>query len=115
MASWAEDRGATLAFVCEHHCTGDGYLPSPLLLATALAARTSTLRIMVTVVVLPLYEPVRLAEDMVVLDISEPRARQLRRRGRLQAGGIRAPGRRLRPAGPHRGRQARRAAEGEDG
>lgn len=69
MASWAEDRGATLAFVCEHHCTGDGYLPSPLLLATALAARTSTLRIMVTVVVLPLYEPVRLAEDMVVLDI----------------------------------------------
>lgn len=69
MASWAEERGATLAFVAEHHCTADGYLPSPLVLATALAARTSTLRIMVTVFVLPFYEPVRLAEDMVVLDV----------------------------------------------
>ena len=47
----------------------DGYLPSPLILATAMAARTTTLPIMVAAVVLPLYHPVRLAEDMVVLDI----------------------------------------------
>jgi alkanesulfonate monooxygenase SsuD/methylene tetrahydromethanopterin reductase-like flavin-dependent oxidoreductase (luciferase family) len=47
----------------------DGYLPSPLILATALAARTTTLAITVAVVVLPLYQPVRLAEDMAVLDI----------------------------------------------
>lgn len=69
MASWAEGRGAALAFVAEHHGTTDGYLPSPLVFATALAARTSSLRIMVTVIVLPFYDPVRLAEDMVVLDI----------------------------------------------
>jgi alkanesulfonate monooxygenase SsuD/methylene tetrahydromethanopterin reductase-like flavin-dependent oxidoreductase (luciferase family) len=69
MVGWAESRGAVLAIVCEHHGMDDGYLPSPLVLATAMAARTSTLPIMVAVVVLPLYRPVRLAEEMVVLDI----------------------------------------------
>lgn len=69
MASWAETRGATLAFVSEHHAMRDGYLPSPLVLAAALAARTTTLPIMTMVMVLPLYDPIRLAEDMVVLDI----------------------------------------------
>jgi alkanesulfonate monooxygenase SsuD/methylene tetrahydromethanopterin reductase-like flavin-dependent oxidoreductase (luciferase family) len=69
MASWAEGRGALIAAVCEHHAMRDGYLPSPMVLATAMAARTTTLPIIVSVVVLPLYQPVRLAEDMVVLDI----------------------------------------------
>ena len=69
MVAWAETRGAILAIVCEHHGMADGYLPSPLVLATAMAARTTTLPIMVAVVVLPLYRPVRLAEEMVVLDI----------------------------------------------
>ncbi|HEY4928796.1 MAG TPA: LLM class flavin-dependent oxidoreductase [Acidimicrobiales bacterium] len=69
MAGWAESRGAILAIVCEHHGMVDGYLPSPMVLATAMAARTTTLPIMVAVVVLPLYRPVRLAEEMVVLDI----------------------------------------------
>jgi len=68
MAQWSESRGALMAVVCEHHTMEDGYLPSPLVVATALAARTTTLPIMVAVVILPLYEPVRLAEDMVGLD-----------------------------------------------
>lgn len=69
MASFSEDRGALMAIVCEHHTMDDGYLPSPMVLATALAARTTTLPIMTAVLVLPLYDPVRLAEDMVVLDV----------------------------------------------
>jgi alkanesulfonate monooxygenase SsuD/methylene tetrahydromethanopterin reductase-like flavin-dependent oxidoreductase (luciferase family) len=69
MATWAEANGGLIAVVCEHHTMSDGYLPSPLILSTAMAARTTTLPIMVAVVVLPLYEPIRLAEDMVVLDI----------------------------------------------
>ena len=69
MVAWSESRGAIAAVVCEHHGVSDGYLPSPVILATAMAARTSTLPIMVAVVVLPLYQPVRLAEDMAVLDI----------------------------------------------
>lgn len=69
MVEWAEDRGALAAVVCEHHGMSDGYLPSPMILATAMAARTTTLPISVAVVVLPLYQPVRLAEDMAVLDL----------------------------------------------
>lgn len=69
MAAWTESRGALAAIVCEHHGMSDGYVPSPLILSTAMAARTTTLAIMVAAVVLPLYDPVRLAEDMVVLDI----------------------------------------------
>jgi len=69
MAHWTESRGALAAIVCEHHGMSDGYLPSPLVLATAMAARTDTLAIMVAAVVLPLYHPIRLAEEMVVLDI----------------------------------------------
>jgi alkanesulfonate monooxygenase SsuD/methylene tetrahydromethanopterin reductase-like flavin-dependent oxidoreductase (luciferase family) len=69
MASWAETRGALAAVVCEHHSSPDGYLPSPLVLATALASRTTNLPIMVAVALLPLYNPIRMAEDMVVIDI----------------------------------------------
>ena len=69
MAEWTEDRGALVAILCEHHGMSDGYLPSPLILAGAMSARTTTLPIMVAAVVLPLYHPVRLAEDMVVIDI----------------------------------------------
>ena len=69
MASFAESRGAIAAAVCEHHTMADGYLPSPLVLATAMAARTTSLPIMTAALILPLYDPIRLAEDMVVLDI----------------------------------------------
>jgi len=69
MANFAESRGALAAAVCEHHTMADGYLPSPLVLATAMAARTTTLSIMTAALILPLYDPIRLAEDMAVLDI----------------------------------------------
>jgi alkanesulfonate monooxygenase SsuD/methylene tetrahydromethanopterin reductase-like flavin-dependent oxidoreductase (luciferase family) len=69
MSVWAESRGAVAAIVCEHHAMPDGYLPSPLILASAMAARTTTLPITVAAVIIPLYQPVRLAEDMAVLDI----------------------------------------------
>jgi alkanesulfonate monooxygenase SsuD/methylene tetrahydromethanopterin reductase-like flavin-dependent oxidoreductase (luciferase family) len=69
MAAFAEGHGALMAVVCEHHQMADGYLPSPLVLATAMAARTTTLPIMTAALVLPLYDPIRLAEDLVVLDI----------------------------------------------
>jgi len=69
MTNWSEERGAVAAIVCEHHGQADGYLPSPMILATALAARTTSIQIVVAVVVLPLYEPIRLAEEMIVLDI----------------------------------------------
>jgi alkanesulfonate monooxygenase SsuD/methylene tetrahydromethanopterin reductase-like flavin-dependent oxidoreductase (luciferase family) len=68
MCEWAETRGAVMAVLSEHHLTADGHLPSPLILASAIAARTTVLNILIAAAVLPLYHPVRLAEDMAVLD-----------------------------------------------
>jgi alkanesulfonate monooxygenase SsuD/methylene tetrahydromethanopterin reductase-like flavin-dependent oxidoreductase (luciferase family) len=69
MSVWAEQHGAFAAVVSEHHASPDGYLPSPLLLASAIAARTTTLPITVAALLVPLYDPVKLAEDMAVLDV----------------------------------------------
>ena len=69
MAEWGEARGAVSAMVSEHHASPDGYLPSPLVLASAIAGRTKTLPINVGAVLLNLYDPIKLAEDMVILDI----------------------------------------------
>jgi alkanesulfonate monooxygenase SsuD/methylene tetrahydromethanopterin reductase-like flavin-dependent oxidoreductase (luciferase family) len=68
VCAWAETRGAIIAVLSEHHATEDGHLPSPLMLASAIAARTKALNILIAAATLPLYQPVRLAEDMSVLD-----------------------------------------------
>ena len=69
MAAWGEANGCMSVVISEHHTSDDGYLPSPLVLAAAMAARTSTLPIQVAALLLPFYEPIRLAEDLSVLDI----------------------------------------------
>jgi alkanesulfonate monooxygenase SsuD/methylene tetrahydromethanopterin reductase-like flavin-dependent oxidoreductase (luciferase family) len=68
MCAWAETRGCMAVVLCEHHGSEDGYLPSPMILASAIAACTERLALSL-VVILPFYEPVRLAEEMTVLDI----------------------------------------------
>ena len=68
MSGWAESHGCIAVVLCEHHGSEDGYLPTPLMLASAIAARTERLLLNLTVL-LPLYEPVRLAEEIAVLDI----------------------------------------------
>src|SRR6185312_10755259 len=68
MCAWAEDHGGLAAVLCEHHGSDDGYLPAPLLLASAVAARTERLALSL-ILILPFYDPVRLAEDIAVLDI----------------------------------------------
>jgi alkanesulfonate monooxygenase SsuD/methylene tetrahydromethanopterin reductase-like flavin-dependent oxidoreductase (luciferase family) len=69
MAAWAESRGCLAAVLSQHHASDDGYLPSPVPLAAAMAARTSTLPINVAALLLACYEPVKLAEDMAVVDL----------------------------------------------
>jgi alkanesulfonate monooxygenase SsuD/methylene tetrahydromethanopterin reductase-like flavin-dependent oxidoreductase (luciferase family) len=69
MCQWAETRDCLAVVLCEHHGASDGYLPSPLTLAAAVAARTERVAISVAATLLPFYDPVRLAEDMNVLDI----------------------------------------------
>ncbi len=69
MCAWAEDRGALAAILSQHHGVPDGYLPSPVPLAAAIAARTTRLPITVGALLLALYEPVKLAEDLAVVDL----------------------------------------------
>lgn len=69
MCAWAETRGAVMSVLSEHHGADDGHLPAPLLLASAIAARTRTLAILLAAVPIPLWDPVRLAEEMTVLDL----------------------------------------------
>jgi hypothetical protein len=68
MAQWADDKGCVGIGLSEHHCAEDGYTPSPLMLASAIAARTTKVPILIAAALLPMYDPVRLAEDMIVLD-----------------------------------------------
>jgi alkanesulfonate monooxygenase SsuD/methylene tetrahydromethanopterin reductase-like flavin-dependent oxidoreductase (luciferase family) len=69
MAAWAETRGCVATAISEHHSSPDGYLPSPMVLASAIAARTETMIISLAAALLAFYDPIRLAEDMNVLDI----------------------------------------------
>ena len=69
MAEWGESHGCVSTLISEHHTSPDGYLPSPLVLASAIAARTTTMPIVIGALLLNFYDPIKLAEDMVVLDI----------------------------------------------
>lgn len=68
MAAYADSHAQARIGLVEHHASDDGYLSSPLVLASAMAAVTERTPIMIAATLLPLYEPVRLAEDIVQLD-----------------------------------------------
>jgi alkanesulfonate monooxygenase SsuD/methylene tetrahydromethanopterin reductase-like flavin-dependent oxidoreductase (luciferase family) len=68
MAEWADRLGFVAITLSEHHGAQDGYLPSPLTMAGAVAARTRKAAIMIAALIAPFYDPLRLAEDSAVLD-----------------------------------------------
>jgi alkanesulfonate monooxygenase SsuD/methylene tetrahydromethanopterin reductase-like flavin-dependent oxidoreductase (luciferase family) len=75
-SAWADRHGFSSVTVMEHHASTDGYLPSPIVLGSAIAGVTNALDIRLSLVLLPLYHPLRAAEDLAVLDlVSEGRLR----------------------------------------
>ncbi|MEW1648454.1 LLM class flavin-dependent oxidoreductase [Streptomyces sp. NPDC091219] len=68
MAEWADGLGCTRITVSEHHGAADGYLPSPVQMLAAMAARTQRVRFLVAALIAPFHDPLRLAEELAVLD-----------------------------------------------
>jgi alkanesulfonate monooxygenase SsuD/methylene tetrahydromethanopterin reductase-like flavin-dependent oxidoreductase (luciferase family) len=67
-AQAAEAHGWDGCFITEHHQQEDGYLPNPLLMAGLIGMKTTRIKVGTCVLLLPLYLPVRVAEDCAVVD-----------------------------------------------
>lgn len=67
-ATYLEEHGHRALMLSEHHVSEDGYLPSPIPVAAAFAAVTKTIPISVSALLLNLYEPIRLAEEIAIVD-----------------------------------------------
>lgn len=65
----AEGLGFESVWLTEHHFCDDGYTPSPFVIAAAIGARTEKLRLGTNLIILPLHNPVRVAEDAATLSI----------------------------------------------
>ena len=68
-AAEAEALGFQSSFLVEHHFTGWNQVSATLMLQTALAMRTTRLRLGTAVIVLPWHNPVLMAEQAATLDL----------------------------------------------
>ncbi|MEU1666690.1 LLM class flavin-dependent oxidoreductase [Streptomyces sparsogenes] len=69
MAAFADEQGIDTVQTEEHHGAADGWLPSPLTFAGAVLGATRRITVTVSALITPLYDPLRLAEDIAVLDL----------------------------------------------
>lgn len=67
--AWAESIGIDSVWLTEHHFMDDGYTPSPFVLGSAIGNRTSRMKIGTNLIVSPLHNPMRLAEDTTTLSL----------------------------------------------
>ena len=68
MTAFGDQIGINKAGFMEHHGCDDGYLTNPFLMGAAAAARTSRIRINLGAVILPLHDPLKVAEDIAIVD-----------------------------------------------
>ena len=65
----SEDLGYDNVWLAEHHFSTYSVCPSIHMMGTHIAARTSRLRIGTAVSLAPFYHPLRLAEEVALLDV----------------------------------------------
>ena len=65
-----EQAGFNGVWLGEHHFGGEGYdcIPNPLMILSHLAAQTTTIRLGLAAVIVPQWHPLRIAEDVAILD-----------------------------------------------
>lgn len=65
----AEQCGFDSVLISEHHLVENGYFPAPLVTLAAAAMKTRTMRLGSGIIILPLYDPLHVAEHGAVLDV----------------------------------------------
>ena len=68
--AFADERGLDVVVLSEHHGVEDGFLPAPVTMAAAIAGRTRRIGINVAAILVPLHDPVRLAEQLAVAQLA---------------------------------------------
>ena len=65
----ADEVGLDYVTIGEHHFRDDAQVPAPIVAAAAIASRTSRIRIVTSITVGTLWQPLRLAEEAAVVDV----------------------------------------------
>ncbi len=66
---YGDEQGFAGVTLSEHHGVDDGFMSSPLAVAAAVAGCTSRVMISISALLVPLHDPLRLAEDIAALDL----------------------------------------------
>ncbi|MGE3329072.1 MAG: LLM class flavin-dependent oxidoreductase [Acidimicrobiia bacterium] len=72
MVDWADTHGVANIALSEHHGDPAGYTPAPITLAAAVLSRTEHLTVSISASLVPLHDPVRLAEQIAAVDLIAP-------------------------------------------
>ena len=65
----ADELGYDSVWIAEHHFSSFGVCSAPQVLAAAVAGQTKRLRVGMGITLLPLHDPVQIAEELAVLDV----------------------------------------------
>lgn len=69
MAAYADGHGVDTVQTEEHHGAANSWLPSPFVFAGSVFGATSRIAVTVSAIIGLLHDPLRLAEDIAVLDL----------------------------------------------
>ena len=70
MAEFADRAGVSMITLEEHHGAPNGWSPSPLITAGLILGRCPRIGVSVSALLVPLHDPLRVAEDVAVLDLA---------------------------------------------